>query len=620
MANITLTGPGASVDRSGSNPLSWTWTPTASGESLHRWRLQYRVVGSGTWLNAVVAAGTNVLPNGSAESALSDWSLVNNQGVLSLARVVGGRHAGSGSWCAEITQVAVDPYDSNPSDESYEVFHPGPGNYTIAPVTPGGRYVLSAWQRTTGAGVGSADVQLSFRTAAGVLTGPSWYNAGRVRGSGQWDAFAADKVAPADAAYAVCRMSGKILGGVGATAQIDDVRLERVDNTPDNAVADATGNLWSFRYTGDPEAGQIVLTPNFLAAGNYEFRLEAWSAGTSVAVTQSYSNTVTSTMVTAAAAPTITTPAANGAVIPTNPFTVAISFASGQTQGQVRVLDNGGAVVADTGAVAISGTTASFGVPFPTNGVARTIQARTSIGGVWSSWATRTVTVGYTTPAAPTHTAAWEDTYALGGNHAVRITTTNPAPTGTQPAVTQNVVEWRPVGSTVPLVAGTSVPGTPLVWHAAPNFPVQVRTTAYGANGTTTSSAWATVTGTPAIRGVTIFDPANPSGIKCYRLNDDGVIDEESVESALLEFSGRQYPVAEFGAGTSRSIAVPLLSLRQDVDVASLKALLRARTALVYRDRRGRAVLARMSVEPVKDAFYGYTTGLVFDVLDSWGV
>lgn len=617
MGTFTLTGPGASVDRSQNNVLSWTWTQVHYSECVHRWRLQYRTVGSGTWLNAIIQQGTNLLPNGSAESALSDWYLQNYQSVLALNRVAGGRHAGSGSWMAEVSQVAIDQYDNDPTLEAFTVTYPA--DVLTVPVTPGGRYVASGWVQALGtaAGTRNAAINLSYRTAGGAFTGSSAYNPGRLAGGGAWDAVSADKVAPSDAAYAVLAIDGQIYGGIGGKTNLDDFRLERVDNSPDTAVNDATGSLWAFRYTGDPEPGQIVLPPNFLAAGDWEFRLEAWTARDGVAPIQNYSNTVTSTMVTAAAAPTITSPA-NGSTVATNPANVTVTYASGQTQVQVRVMD-GGTVKYDSGAVAASGTSATLSVPFADNGTSRQVQARTSVSGVWSSWATNNVTVQWTPPATPTLTAAWEDTYGIGGAHAIRVTATNPTPTGTQPTVTTVLVEYRLTGTTAASIAGTVPAGTPFVWHGAPARSYEVRVTAYAANGTSTSSAWQAVTGTPGIKGVVLYDPANPSGVKMFRLNDEGAEDEEQIESALLTFSGRQYPVAEFGAGTSRQIAVPLMTLRQDADVLALKALLRARVALVYRDKRGRAVLARMTLEQVKDAFYGYTTGLSFDVLDSWG-
>lgn len=619
MGTFTLTGPGASVDRSQNNALTWTWTAAFAGEYLQRWRLRYRQVGSGTWLYANVQKATNLLPNGSAESALTDWTLQNYQGDLALSRTAGGRHAGSGSWQGEVSIVAVDQYDNEPNREDFTVAVSAP-----VAVTPGGRYLASGWlqQRGVAGAADTGDVMLTFQKADGTFTGSSNYWPGKARGSSAWDGFACERVAPADAAKAVVQVRGFVSGGIGGVTAVDEAALERIDNSADTAVADASGNVWSHRYAGDVRAGQIVLPPNFLAAGDWEFSLEAWTSGyvsNQAGQTQNFSNTVTSTMVTAAAAPTITTPAADGATIVTNPSNVTITYASGQTQAQVRVMD-GATVKWDSGAVAVSGTSATISTTFADNNVSRQIQARTAVGGVWSAWATRTVNVVWTPPAVPTFTAAWEDTHAIGGAHAIRVTVTNPTPTGTQPTVTQALVEYRLAGTTTPVAtAGVTPAGTPLVWYAAPNRTLEMRVTVYAANGTNTTTGWQAVTGTPGIKGVVLYDPAAPSGVKMFRLNDDGAEDEEQIESALLTFSGRQYPVAEFGAGTARQISVPLLSLRQDADVLALKTLLRSRVALVYRDKRGRAVLARMTLEQVKDEFYGYTTALTFDVLDSWG-
>lgn len=632
MGNITLVGPGASVDRSQNNALTFTWTRTQLSEYLHRWRLQYRTVGSGTWLNAIITPATNLLTNGSAESALgAEWyATPYPTGYESpLSRVAAGR---TSTWAVERSVTIYD--DVNPtSDRFHRIWQGTPGNFaTYIPVTAGARYNFSGWANVDNTGVQSAtpgmQAQVTWYNAAGAYVGVSYsWPTRQVTG---WNNATSEVVAPAGATSALVSIEAVSANAVGAKVRVDEYLMQRVDNSSNVVAADAGGTQWTYKFAGEPTGSAstapptptMVLGPNFLAAGNWEFRIEAWSGGSGAngGTVQSFSNTVTSTMITASAAPTITVPVSNGTVIPTNPANVTVTYAAGPNQIQYRVLD-GATVKYDSGTLTIvnTSTTDTRSIPFTETGVNRSIQVRVGTSGVWSSWANRDVVVTYTPPATPTFTAAWEDTYGLGGNHAVRVTVTNPAPTGTQPTVTNVLVEWRQTGTTAPVPAGTFVPGSPWVWNAAPALAMQMRVTVSAANGTSTTTAWQAVTGAALIRGVTVYDPANPAGVKTYRLNDDGAVDDESVESALLTFSGRQYPIAEFGAGTERSISIPLLSLRTDTDLESLKALLRARVPVVYRDRRGRAVLARMTVDSVKDAFYGYGTGLVFDVLDSWG-
>lgn len=610
MGTPVLVGPGASVDRSSAQPFSWSWTPSRAGEQLTGWQLQYRLVGSGTWLVATdPLTATEQIPNGDG-TTITGWSIYYAPGGIGpYTFAVNGSGGRSGAG-VEIT--------ANGGGGGAVVFRPGVNS---TPVVPGASYVFSAWTAGIDAALATYPITVSvaYYNSGDTYVGGANGNAVPQLGNTTYQLLATESVAPATASYAIVTLSWNIPNSYPVRLRVDDVSFKRVDLDPKTLLA-GTANDFGLRGAAlGTGSGDASMFANFLAAGNYEARWVATMAGGGGLTPLTYaSNTVTFTMVQPSAAPTVTVPAAN-AVIPTAQSNVTLTYASGQNQAQVRVLD-GSTVKWDSGTVVASGTTATIAATFADNGTARTVQARTGVSGVWGSWANVAVTVAYTVPATPTFTCAGEDTYGLGFNHAARVVVTNPAPTGTQPTVTSYTVEWRQVGTTAWKAAGGAAAGTPFVWYAAPSLPMQMRVTVYGNNGTTTTTGAQTVTPAVLVKGVVIYDPANPSGVKVFRLNDEGVDDTEKMENALLSFSGRAYPVAEFGVGVERQISVPVLNLRTDADLAALKAFLRGRAAVVYCDRRGRAVLAAMSTGPVKDTFYGYTTALVFDVLDSWGV
>src|SRR5688572_15082 len=134
MGSMTLTGPAASFDRSTPQSFSWTWSQTRTNEQLQRWRVQYRTVGSGTWLNGVDNIDTQLLPNGQAETT-NGWH--NSQSGFLNSSENGLRV--SGSKCVVTTLVDTSRWSSSQAHGWTQ--YPNTAYRTDWQVTPGARYL-----------------------------------------------------------------------------------------------------------------------------------------------------------------------------------------------------------------------------------------------------------------------------------------------------------------------------------------------------------------------------------------------------------------------------------------------------------------------------------------------
>lgn len=120
---------------------------------------------------------------------------------------------------------------------------------------------------------------------------------------------------------------------------------------------------------------------------------------------------------------------------------------------------------------------------------------------MWSTWASVRVNVSYTRPPAPTVVVTAQPLAA-----AISLTITNPAPVGSEPAVTSNEVHVRvaaggrkdvdrPVGGDgVRLENDVNANGTYTDRLPRANTSYEYRVKAIGANGTSSWSAWTAAT------------------------------------------------------------------------------------------------------------------------------
>lgn len=338
------------------------------------------------------------------------------------------------------------------------------------------------------------------------------------------------------------------------------------------------------------------------------------------------------TFATPPAAPTFTSPAAGSTVGKTT--SISYSVATSADHAQMRVL-NGSVTEWDSGSYAITSTlTQTQTATFPTNTGSRDVQVRVQRAGVWSQWATRTFTVTWTPPPVPLVTsAAVGDVNGFGFNHAIRFFVQSPDAVNPQPIPNKRDFYVRVTGSGDPtgLIIYTDYPSNHgftirYVWHGpTAGVAYDVRVVDKAADGTFSSSTWVTVTGTVAIKGIVLHTPGLPAtiGTNVYdatvinlRLNDDEVEETREVESALVPVAGREFPLAEYGAGGTRRYTVGVLSSKGiggTTDLSRLMAMLDSRKPVCYRDRRGRVMWGMLSVGSIKDTFYGQVASLTVD-------
>jgi hypothetical protein len=233
------------------------------------------------------------------------------------------------------------------------------------------------------------------------------------------------------------------------------------------------------------------------SAGDYEWQVRTTDNG---GLTGGYSSSATFTAAATPTAPTISDPTSGGTVN-SDPYVVTWTAPS-QEAYQVRTVadlagsPDTGTVYQDTGTVA-SSSTRSQSMTFATNSRTEHVQVRVRVSGLWSSWASHSVLVSYTSPPIPTITVTADDTTA-----AITIAVTNPAPSGSEPAVSSNEV-WvrvalggrqdvdRTVGDDgIRIATGVANGGSYVDRAIASGTDYQYRVRAIGDNDTRTYSSW----------------------------------------------------------------------------------------------------------------------------------
>jgi len=365
------------------------------------------------------------------------------------------------------------------------------------------------------------------------------------------------------------------------------------------------------------DLNQATIAANTLTPGTWEVE-RTWRPFSSTLVSPVSDSVVFST------GPTSPTPTVSAPTSPiTNPAeTVTWSTSpTDQVAYQVQVLD-GSTVVFDTGEV--SGTAQTLaGVPFPDTGVTRVVRVRTrrSAAYVWSQWgSTGSLTVTHLSPPTPTLTLAPADVAAVGLDHALVATITNPAPSGGEPSVDTTEVYVRRDGDTGggALVATTAGTLSSYTYRSpASGVLYQMRVRVVTDDGRNASSAWVTATGAVTLKGVVMHSLAAPDDVHVFRLNGEEASDEYQPEADLIQYDGRAFPVVEFGTSASQVLKVRLSLKFDSGDADALVTMLRSRTLLLYRDRRARKMYAYVQATTIQDTAYGYEVDLTVTHVDN---
>jgi hypothetical protein len=368
-------------------------------------------------------------------------------------------------------------------------------------------------------------------------------------------------------------------------------------------------STWTTGPSTVGSADYVFYPANTFTANDYERQVRVQSSQTMN--WSAWSESAFFTAVSSTPAPTITSPTAGQTVSVTHNVTWSAPTGINGYIIEVRTGANGSGT-AEWNSGFVSGNVTSGVAQFLTNSVTRYVRVRVMKNGIYGNWAERQVTVTYTPPMIPTVVSTPIDVGPLGMNYALQVVPSNPTPSGGAPTVTLQDVWVRQLDNPAveQLVQSNGSPGL-FIWRYAAATTYQVKVVSRAANGTSSASAWTTATGPNTIKGFLLSDVPTVTH-KSFRYNEDGASDDFQVQSALVEYAGREFPNVEFGSRSSRVISVPLVHSKGSADARNLLDLLRMRRTLLYRDSKGRKAYGRLEVGPTVDTFYGQTTSVTF--------
>jgi hypothetical protein len=418
-------------------------------------------------------------------------------------------------------------------------------------------------------------------------------------------------------------------------------------------IADDLANIFAWTFS-DPDAGDTqsaadlrwrvgagawttVSNISTTATQSHSFASGYWTAeaGSSVefqirtydssGVVGPWSSSAFFTPVATPTAPAITSPA-DGATMGQTTESVTWTFASQRAYQVQRIADNAGSpdpgtVYSDTGQVA-NGATHTLALNFSVNNRYEHIRVRAqnATSSLWSDWTDVRVHVAYEAPAVPTLTVT-----AIPGSAAVELTITNPAPTGDEPDVaTQAIFGVLPDGTVIPIAAGMSGHSPDPVTYWRPIAGMQFFAVATSIIGTLSQSD----TSDPLVlklQGVWLLDPDDndPGGNLIHLIyNDTGAVEAFAVEAVTTHVAGRARPIVDFGDAEDQSLSVNVTMVDGDQTAngvahpAALRALIRSRKIVLYRDPKGRRLWGVVNSNPITDAYGRTVTQIALTVTD----
>jgi len=353
---------------------------------------------------------------------------------------------------------------------------------------------------------------------------------------------------------------------------------------------------------------------NTLAHGTILWKVRTYDAS---GLSSAYSSQATFLAGNKPSTPTVYAP--TGTIATASPTVQWSSI--GQASYQIQALNSSSAVIWDTGEVVSTNLARTLGVLLA-NSSDYTIKVRIkNVDGLWSDYGSTSVSVSYTPPAIPLLSVSTGTGY-------IGVTSTNPTPSGSQPAVTANDIYRREVGeaSWTRISAGvaSSTGYNSFItsffsvymgmgsyykdYSVASGKLYEYKTTAKGDNGTESDSP--IVVGVVTLRGVWLHDVTDPVGT-AYNFQYDGFKNVSwQPEVVLMQFAGRKQTVVEFGESETNKISVKLQMKSGDLDYAMLQYLVRRKPTFCYRDGRGRKMFGVVTTLPMSDERYGYTTSI----------
>lgn len=393
-------------------------------------------------------------------------------------------------------------------------------------------------------------------------------------------------------------------------------QLQIVDTSNSSVVID-TGKVAS-------TTNSYSLAANALSnAKNYQWRVQTWDNSGAQGPYSAYSTFST------AAAPTVTlTTPTSGATVSISSLTAQFSYSdpasNAQQSYQVQLLDSAdGTVLSDSGT--INGTNNQYTIQYAlANSTTYHVKARaTNSQGITSAWADNSFSTSFTTPATPTIAVT-----PSNANANIQIAITNPAPIGSQPAVSYNDVYRRNTGTTTWTRIATNVAnnGTYTDYATASGQGYDYKATSYGNNGTQIDSNIVTNQSISlTYTGLWLHDVNNPSGtvmnLQYYNASNqsaDGSVPLNRTwtpSATSMQFAGRNRPVIEFGEQDTFELAYQYVTmLLEDGQWPILEALIRVnKSTLCFRDGRGTCIFGCVMGYKATDLIFGYMVDLTLE-------
>ncbi|WAH38623.1 sialidase family protein [Alicyclobacillus dauci] len=383
-------------------------------------------------------------------------------------------------------------------------------------------------------------------------------------------------------------------------------QLQVVDVSSGSTVVD------SGKVTSSSQS--YALAANTLSNGKqYQWRVTTWDSSGAQGPWSNYSTFNT------AAAPSVsfTSPLA-GSSDNTSSVVAKWSYSdpgnNAQASYDLQLLDANNNVLWESGTVNdstgnIREMTVQYTLANDTNYQLKIVSTNTK--GITSAPATTSFSTSFTPPAPAAMTATPDS-----ASGRISFAIFNPAPTGSQPAVSGNDIYRRTSDSTDWTRVAEAIPSNSswTDYSVASGQSYDYKVTTYGTNGTQVDSQ--VITTSISLSGIWLHDPADPTTLTRFKLRENNRTSKTDYGQTLMHFEGRELPVADMDDQVDQQIQVTIDCLKTNGDLDSLRALIARKSVLLYRDGKGRKVYGVVSEVPETEQDWGTQVQLTVNAVD----